>query len=129
MIRGRGGSAGATFAAKKAQNSGPKRSACVATMRWRSWSSVPPPISWWVGISVVDRTAGAAGGHHQLPADCPGLVRGEEGGDVRDLGRVDHAADGVAARGVGREVALLRLLGPDAELLRPRREQARRALG
>ena len=46
---------------------------------------------------VIHRPSGATCRHDQLAADGPGLVRSEERRDVRNLGRVDHAADGVAA--------------------------------
>ena len=53
---------------------------------------------------VVDAPPLPAGGHDQLARDGPRLVRAEERGDVGDLRRVDHAADGVPAGRVGGEV-------------------------
>ena len=52
--------------------------------------SFPAPL-------VVNGSAGAAAGCDQLARDGPGLVRGQERGEVANLGGVDHAADVVAA--------------------------------
>src|SRR5919108_614213 len=81
-------------------------------------SSSPAPIGRMLGAwkkparsfrLVIDRAAGSARRHDQLAADRPCLVRCEERGNVSDLARVHHAADGVAARRLRRVVALLGL--------------------
>ena len=45
----------------------------------------------------------------QLAGDRPGLIRGQEYRDERDLRGVHHAADGIAARRVRSEVLPLRI--------------------
>src|SRR5436190_11893304 len=78
---------------------------------------------------VVHRPAGAARRHDQLAGDRPGLVRGQERGDVGDLGGVHHAADGVAAGGIGGEVTGLDVRGSHAQLRRAGRHQSWSPLG
>src|SRR5260370_26370926 len=78
---------------------------------------------------VVHRPAGAARRHDQLAGDRPGLVRGQERGDVGDLGGVHHAADGVAAGGIGGEVADLDPRGGHPQLSGRGGGQAARAVG
>src|SRR5262245_31308979 len=80
-------------------------------------------------LSVVRRAAGAPRRHHQLTADGPGLVRGEEDGQVGDLRRVHHAADGIAPGRVGGKVLSLDLLRGDSQLVGPGGQQTRRTLG
>jgi hypothetical protein len=59
--------------------------------------------------SVIYRPAGPAACRHQLAGDRPGLFRGQEDRDERDLRSVHHAADGIASRRVWREVLPLHL--------------------
>src|SRR5262249_46406817 len=47
------GRAGATCSVKNSQKGGPKRSACVASIRWSSSSSVAPVSDWWVGTRLL----------------------------------------------------------------------------
>src|SRR6202048_3337839 len=65
----------------------------------------------------------------QLAGDRPGLFRGQEDRDERDLRSVHHAADGIAPRRVRSEVLALRLFRGYAQLGGAGGEQARRALG
>src|SRR5262245_13064462 len=84
----------------------------------------PPPV--WRGIIsctqysgaalVIHRPPGPASRHDQLAADRPGFVRGQEHCEVRNLGTVHHATDGVAAWGVRGKVTPLRLFWGNAQL-------------
>src|SRR5438094_976696 len=81
------------------------------------------------GRSVVHRPSGPAGRDDELAAHGPRLVRRQEDREISDLRRVHHAADGVAARGIGGEVARLDLVGSDTQLFGAGGQQAWRALG
>ena len=61
--------------------------------------------------SVIYRPPGPAACHDQFAGDRPGLVRGQEDRDERDLRSVHHAADGITSRRVRSEVLPLRLFG------------------
>src|ERR1700730_498887 len=89
---------------------------------------VTRPSAWWVG-SVIYRPPGSAACRHQLAGDRPGLIRGQEDRDERDLRSVHHAADGIAPRRARSEVRPLRLCRVYAQLGGAGGEQARRALG
>ncbi len=58
---------------------------------------------------VIYRPPGPAACRHQLAGDRPGLFRGQEDRDERDLRSVHHAADGIASRRVRSKVLPLRL--------------------
>src|SRR5207253_6840276 len=79
--------------------------------------------------SVIYRPPGPTACRDQLAGDRPGLIRGQEDRDKRDLRSVHHAADGIAARRVRSEVLPLRLFRGYAQLGGAGGEQARRALG
>src|SRR5262245_11974902 len=78
---------------------------------------------------VVHGASSAAGRDDELARDRPGLVGGQEHRDVRDLRGVDHPADGVAAGRVRGKIALLDLVGGNAELGGPGGHETWRALG
>src|SRR5208283_4648191 len=65
---------------------------------------------------VMHRPPGSPGCRDQLAGDRPGLVRGQEDRDECDLRGVHHAADGIAARRVGREILPLRFFRGYAQL-------------
>src|SRR5207244_8019760 len=79
--------------------------------------------------SVIYRAPGPTACRDQFAGDRPGLFRGQEDRDERDLRSVHHAADGIASRRVGSEVLPLRIFRGYAELAGAGSEQARRALG
>ena len=58
---------------------------------------------------VKYRPPGPPGCRDQLAGDRPGLIRGQEYRDERDLRGVHHAADGIAARRVRSEILPLRI--------------------
>jgi hypothetical protein len=58
---------------------------------------------------VIYRPPGPAACRHQLAGDRPGLFRGQEDRDERDLRSVDHTADGIASQRVRSEVLPLHL--------------------
>ena len=78
---------------------------------------------------VIYRPPGPAACGQQLAGDRPGLLRGQEDRNERDLRSVHHAADGIAARRVWSKVPSLRLFRRYAQLGGAGGEQARRALG
>src|ERR1700680_4537445 len=111
--------------------SNPLPSFILSPLRSLSIPDLPggdPTSAWWVG-SVIDRPPGSAACCHQLAGDRPGLIRGQEDRDERDLRSVHHAADGIAARRVRSEVLPLRLFRGYAQLGGAGGAQARRALG
>jgi len=79
--------------------------------------------------SVIYRPSGPTARRHQLAGDRPGLIRGQEYRDERDLRGVDHAANGIAARRVRSEVLPLRIFRGYAQLVGAGGNQVRGALG
>src|SRR5882757_528289 len=79
--------------------------------------------------SVIYRPPGPAACRQQLAGDRPGLFRGQEDRDERDLRSVHHAADGIAPRRIRCEVLPLCLFRGYPQLGGAGSEQARRALG
>src|SRR5215472_16326303 len=79
--------------------------------------------------SVIYRPPGSAACRHQLAGDRPGLIRGQKDRDKRDLRRVYHAADGIAARRIRRKVPAFGLFRGYAQLGGAGGEQAQGALG
>src|ERR1700736_1327501 len=78
---------------------------------------------------IINRPAGAPVRDDQFAADRPGPFRRQEYRDGGNFRGVHHAADGITARRIGREVPTFGFLGRYAQLLGAGREQPRRALG
>src|SRR5438094_10524333 len=133
MIGGRGCAAACT----PRNSAGPAAASATPTRNTARRSIILSPAVDWLAIvpslaflcSVIYRSPGPAACRDELAGDRPGLFRGQEDRDERDLRSVHHAADGIASRRVRSEVLPLRIFRGYAQLGGAGSEQARRALG